>query len=248
MATEAAAARKKLLFDSIYALDNDLSDEYEEDEGLTSSRNNINVQPISPKVKRTPGLVRSASSPFPTQYSRKLKRASALEMLEDAAAVKDTPVQRLRKSATTTGVVSLTRPSSDLQMPPSSTISEAGVKRKRDSEVVKETPAPALRKSAISAIASSPIISKTKPLPSLRKSATVTGVETTKDLIMPTSSAIPRLPGKKKGEAKINLVSEDQRVFSGLHFCMTWYDHLHHAITNTIQFSSPTMTSTLAVV
>lgn len=244
MASKEAAERKRLLFDSIFALDNDRSDEYDEDEGLIASRdmfvgvNDLSDSPSSspPPVKRATGLHRSFSTPTPAQHSNRassFKRASALEMLNEAEAVKDTPFRRLRKSVTTTGVDSLRRSSlRDLHMPHSSTIPGLAGKRKRDHReiVEEETPALTLRRSttlassrlgATPTIPASSDVSTSNPIPTLRKSATVTGVGTAKDFIIPTSSAIPRLPGKKKGEAKIKLVPEDQRVFSGLHFCKT---------------------------
>jgi len=54
----------------------------------------------------------------------------------------------------------------------------------------------------------------------LRHRHTVSGSTEVDSTIMPTSSAIPRAIGKRKRDSNIKLVSEEQQIFRGLHFCV----------------------------
>lgn len=206
---ELRARRKVLAFDALYALDED-SDE-EGDPGLSASLEALRGKTIgdptipTPIAKRTSLFSRSLSTPFPPHSAQPLNptRASALQLLEDAETVKETPVPSLRKSASVNSLEAMQ--DSSANMPPTFGNSRALGKRKRNDDVVGET-----------------------PLPPLRKSATMAGTDIVRDSFVPPSSAIPRAigaAGKKKGNAEmkladIKLVPQDQRVFSGLHFCM----------------------------
>lgn len=208
-AEELRARRKLLAFDALYALGED--SDGEGDPGLLASLEALRGKTIgdptipTPISKRTSSLSRSLSTPFPphTAQPSNPKRASALQLLEDAEAVKETPVPSLRKSASVDSLEAMQN--SSASMPPTFANPRALGKRKRNYDVIEET-----------------------PLPQLRKSATMAGTGIVQDSFVPSSSAIPRAigaAGKKKGNAEmklanIKLVPQDQRVFSGLHFCM----------------------------
>lgn len=132
-----AAARKKIAFDALYALD-DEGDEMQ-DEGLAESFQKVKGRTLGDptttslsRSRRTPGrtpgsLARSVSSmnlplPQPSQQASNPRRTKKpLELLEELSAsnsiVKDTP-PTLQHHHTIIGVTSLDRPANT--MPPSS--------------------------------------------------------------------------------------------------------------------------------
>jgi len=199
MTPEEFAEQKRVAFDDLYALD-ELSAE-EDDPGLAGS-----VQAIKGKVvgdfvvhdslanrRRTPGFSRSLSTPYPPTNHQ----------FPSSICTKATALQLLENS-----------------------------------EVVKETPVPSLRKSAtVTGVESledptrlpfPSLLPQPMPLTSPKKS--LKDAQAVEDPIMPSSSALPSFSAipkaigrKRKREgalAEIKFVPEDQRVFSGLNFCM----------------------------
>jgi len=228
MTPEDVAEQKRVAFDNLYALD-ELSAE-EDDPGLAGS-----VQAIKGKVvgdsavhgslanrtrRRTPAISRSLSTPYPP---------------------------------------------TNHQFLPSTRTELTALQLLEHVEIVKETPVPSLRKSAtVTGVESSedptrlpfpPLFPQPMPLSSLKKS--LEGASAAEIPTMPSSSALPSFSAipkaigrKRKREgalAEIRLVPEDQRVFSGLNFCMQM-DTVGIIVHNTdcIQTSSPTATATKA--
>lgn len=236
MSEQDLAERKKVVFGQLYALDQDSADE--EDTGLLASLGTIRGRFIGdatlpePVIKRRSVIAHSLSSPISAQHHTKPKavnhrRTTALELLDEAEAVRDTPLRSLRKYNTVTGVESLDNLLA--QTPSGMGMPRAAGKRKRDDDVVKETPLPGFNRSdrgpgtGIAGDCSHLPTSSLpeRPVPLHNKSATVAGSAMERESRAPPSSAIPRAPGKRKRDADIRLVPEDQRVFSGCHFCKT---------------------------
>lgn len=130
--------QKKRDFDSLYAID---SSDSEGDPGQSASLNVLKGKTLgdptipTPARKKHSTVARSLSSPIaPGRQSSNPRRTSVRQLLDDAEAVKETPLPKLQKSATTTGVESMLTVGGSI-VPPSSTIPRALGKRKRDADI-----------------------------------------------------------------------------------------------------------------
>jgi DNA polymerase IV len=148
MAGEEAAARKKLTFDALYAID-DTSDDEDLDHGLSASINALKGKTLgdptvpTPVTRQPSTLSRSLSTPFPPRTTSAQTGRNLITRARDSAdVVKETPIPSLQVRHTITGIEALKStnvPSSIsaplVSTPPVSAVPRATGKRRRDADI-----------------------------------------------------------------------------------------------------------------